>query len=202
MKVCDLVLQDIEFGKGQLLLVGGRPGMGKSSFARSIAVELAQRGHLIGYFSLELGKEGWFEHISQNRPAAEIANLPIDVLDEVPMSVVDIEKSCAEKNYDLIIVDYLQLVCLKLIYLGKGRNEELIIDFRRLADKFNLPVIILSQLNRREDLKASSIDPELFEQVFLLYRGHYYDAGDDPARMIVVKKNGEEILDYAECEKI
>ena len=48
MKVCDLVLSELEFGKGQLLLVGGRPAMGKTSFARSVSIELAQKGHKVG----------------------------------------------------------------------------------------------------------------------------------------------------------
>ncbi len=46
------------------------------------------------------------------------------------------------------------------------------------------------------DLKTGGIDADLFEQVFLLYRCHYYDRTEDPSRMIVVTKSGEEQLEW------
>lgn len=54
MKVCELLLQKLNFGKGQLILVGGRPAMGKTSFSRSVSVDLAIKGYRIGYYSLGL----------------------------------------------------------------------------------------------------------------------------------------------------
>ena len=102
MKVCDLILQEIEFDRGQLFLVGGRPAMGKTSFARCVSIEMAKKGHRVGYFSLEINKDEWIEKASKNRPSIEISSLPIDVLDEVPMSIADVEKSVNEQDYDLV----------------------------------------------------------------------------------------------------
>ena len=202
MKVCDLILQEIEFGKGRLFLVGGRPAMGKTSFARCVSIEMAQKGHRVGYFSLEIKKDEWNEKASKNRPSIEISSLPIDVLDEVPMTIADIKKSANEQAYDLLIIDYLQLIDRE-----EGSIEEIIKGLRKLADSLELPIVVLSQLSRQieirenhmpmvDDLKLSGIDSDMFDQVFLLYRGHYYDREDDPTKMVVVKKNGSEQLEW------
>ena len=202
MKVCDLLEKEIKFGKAQLILVGGRPAMGKTSFARSTSVVLAEKGYKIGYFSLELNRNEWLGRASNIKSAEEIVKLPIDILDEVPRSAEEIEADSVEKNYDLLIIDYLQLVDR-----GDGSLNDVIRSVRNLADKLSIPVIVLSQLTRNiemrdnhmpkiEDLKAGGIEEKLFDQVFLLYRGHYYNREEDPTKLIVVKKTGEEQLEW------
>ena len=75
MRVCELLEKEIEFGKAQLILVGGRPAMGKTSFARSTSVVMAEKGYKIGYFSLELNRNEWFGRASNIRSTEEIENL-------------------------------------------------------------------------------------------------------------------------------
>lgn len=202
MKVCDLLEKEIEFGMAQLILVGGRPAMGKTSFARSTSVAMAEKGYKIGYFSLELTRNEWLGRASNIRSTEKIENLTIDILDEVPKSADEIESNSVDKGYDLLIIDYLQLVDR-----GEGSLDDVIRSIRKLADKLSIPVIVLSQLTRNietrdshmpmvEDLKAGGIDEKLFDQVFLLYRGHYYDREEDPSQLIVVKKNGKEQLEW------
>lgn len=45
------------FPQGKVTIVGGRPAMGKSSFAASLALSLAQHGKKSVFFSLEMSKE-------------------------------------------------------------------------------------------------------------------------------------------------
>ena len=178
MRVCELLEKEIEFGKAQLILVGGRPAMGKTSFAGSTSVVMAEKGYKIGYFSLELNRNEWFGRASNIRSTEEIENLTIDILDEVPKSADEIEANSIDKGYDLLIIDYLQLVDR-----GEGSLDDVIRSIRKLADKLSIPGFVLSQLTRNietrdnhlpmvEDLKARGIDEKLFDQVFLLYRGH------------------------------
>ncbi|MBO7451539.1 MAG: DnaB-like helicase C-terminal domain-containing protein [Clostridiales bacterium] len=202
MKVCELLLQDLSFGKGQLILVGGRPAMGKTSFARSVSLDLAFKGYKIGYYSLGHKREEWLECASKKMVAEDIANISIEIQDEVPRTVSDIENSCNGQIYDLVFVDYLQLIDRE-----EDGIEEVVKALRRLADKMNIPIIVLSQLSRKieeredpiplvNDLKSGGIDADLFDQVFLLYRGHYYDREEDPSKMMVVTKNGNEQLEW------
>ena len=107
-----------------------------------------------------------------------------------------------QRGYDLLIIDYLQLIDRE-----EGSMEDIIRELRKLAESMSLPIIVLSQLSRqievrddhmqkKEDLKAGGIDEDLFEQVFLLYRSHYYDREADPTELIVVKKNDSEQLEW------
>lgn len=202
MKVCELLLQELTFGKGQLILVGGRPAMGKTSFARSVSMELAVKGYKIGYYSLGLNREEWLECASKKMAAEAFATLSIEIQDECPRTVSDIENSCNGQNYDMVVVDYLQLIDRE-----EDGIEEVLKALRKLADTMSVPIIVLSQLSRKieeredpiplvDDLKSSGIDADLFDQVFLLYRGHYYDREENPSKMLVVTKNRNEQLEW------
>ncbi len=202
MKVCDMIMQEVEFGKGQLLLVGGRPSMGKTSFARSVAVEMAKNGSKVGYVTLEMSRDQLLKQAAKNKSSATMAGPQIDIIDEAPESVADIEKNCAGQGYDMLIIDYLQLIDRE-----ESSIEEVTKKLRKLADKLSCPVFVLSQLSRQienredhmprvDDIAAGGINPALFEQVFLLYRGYYYDRTVDPARLVVVKKDGKEELEW------
>ena len=202
MKVCELLLQELSFGKNQLILVGGRPAMGKTSFARSVSMDLAVNGYKIGYYSLGLKREEWLECASKKMAAKDIETLSIEIQDEVPRAVSDIENSCNGKNYDLVFVDYLQLIDRE-----EDGIDEVVKALRNLTNRLNVPIIVLSQLSRKieeredpiplvDDLKSSGIDADMFDQVFLLYRGHYYDREEDPSKMLVVTKNGNEQLEW------
>lgn len=202
MKVCELLLQELILGSGQLILVGGRPAMGKTSFARSVSMDLAVKGYRIGYYSLGLKRKEWLECASEKMSKEDFASLSIEIQDDTPRTVADIENSCNRQNYDLVIVDYLQLIDRE-----EDGIEEVLKALRKLADKLSVPIIVLSQLSRKieeredpiplvDDLKSSGIDADLFDQVFLLYRGHYYDREEDPSKMLVVMKNGNEQLEW------
>ncbi len=202
MKVCELILPELSFGKGQLILVGGRPAMGKTSFARSVSMDLAAKGHKIGYYYLGLKREEWLECALKKMSTEDIASLSIEIQDDVPRTVANIENSCNGQNYDLVFVDYLQLIDRE-----EDGIEEVVKALRELANKLCVPIIVLSQLSRKieereypmpmvDDLKSGGIDADLFDQVFLLYRGHYYDREEDPSKMLVVTKNGKEQLEW------
>lgn len=51
------------FPKGKLTLVGGRPNIGKTSFAISLAISMAEQNQRVIYFSLEMTKEQLIKRI-------------------------------------------------------------------------------------------------------------------------------------------
>lgn len=165
------------FQHGDLIIVGGRPSMGKTAFALNIAQHVGvELGEPVAIFSLEMSKrqlalrmlcseamvdsnrvrkgfirkEDWHKLTSA---AGKLAEAPIFIDDSSSISVLEMRAKARrlkmEHGLSLVIVDYLQLM------KGKGnfeRREQEISEISRalkgLAKELEVPVIALSQLNR------------------------------------------------------
>lgn len=165
------------FQHGDLVIVGGRPSMGKTALALNIAQHVGvELGEPVAIFSLEMSKrqlalrmlcseamvdsnrvrkgfirkEDWHKLTSA---AGKLAEAPIFIDDSSGISVLEMRAKARrlkmEHGLSLVIVDYLQLM------KGKGnfeRREQEISEISRalkgLAKELEVPVIALSQLNR------------------------------------------------------
>jgi replicative DNA helicase len=158
---------------GHLVVVAGRPSMGKSSLARNIAARMAMRGKTTLIFSLEMTSE----EITQAMLACESRvtlhairhaklgpgdnNAMVEamqriagnifVADKIRTSVADIRLQtrtfATRHQLDAVVVDYIQLAS------GRGNNREQEIasisrGLKALAMELKIPVVALSQLNR------------------------------------------------------
>jgi replicative DNA helicase len=177
------------FQRSDLVINAGRPSMGKTSFALSIArnVAVEQKG-CVAMFSLEMGRESLVarmlssesgvgmrrlrfglhteEEESQIMEATGILASSQMYIDDTPMIGVAQLRSKAlrldfEQHIDLIIVDYLQLM------QGEGRGENRVQEIsyisrslKALARELNIPVMAVSQLSRAVEWRASHI-PQL-----------------------------------------
>jgi len=160
-----------------LIIVAGRPSMGKTAFCLNIAAYAAiEKGKSIGIFSLEMAKEQLVlrllgsesrvdahklrtGHLSQrdwtplSNAAGRLAEAPIFIDDTAAISVLEMRAKArrlkADQGLDLIIVDYLQLMRGRG---DEGNREQEISSISRslkaLAKELQVPVIALSQLNR------------------------------------------------------
>lgn len=159
-----------------LIVLGGRPSMGKTALALDIARQVAKQGVSVAVFSLEmsrsevgqrmLGAEAGVSHDRLRKGTlheAEIrkvsdalsalADLPIVIDDDPSATVLAIRARCrrlhAKAPLGLIVVDYLQLV-------GAGRRmenrtqevSEISRSLKVLAREFEVPVVACSQLSR------------------------------------------------------
>ncbi|MEM1672925.1 MAG: replicative DNA helicase [Archaeoglobaceae archaeon] len=174
----DLDLMLTGFQRGQLVVVGARPGMGKSSFMLSLALNMA-RENKVGIFSLEMTKEELTQRLLAmstgiglrnirtgqlsdedmeliTQRALELRRLNLYIHDNPSMSVIDLRVAIRQKNLDVIFVDYLQL--LKSTRRYNTRQEE-VADISRglkaLAKQMDVCVIALAQLNRQVEGRAS-----------------------------------------------
>jgi len=160
-----------------LIIIAGRPSMGKTAFAIDIARKQAKNGGSIGVFSLEMSENQLTERIlsaetliplGQIRSGglkkdewnklddyvAEIQNYKLHICDKGGLSINDIcsiSKNWKLKhNIEAIYIDYLQLITNNG---GKNGNREQEISgisrrLKQLAKELNVPVICLSQLSR------------------------------------------------------
>ncbi|RKR92820.1 primary replicative DNA helicase [Micromonospora pisi] len=171
------------FHPGQLIIVAGRPGLGKSTaaldFARNAAIRAKQT---VGIFSLEMSKVEIITrllsaesrvplHVLRNgqlsdddwtklaRCMGDIAEAPLFVDDTAATSLMEIRSKARrlKQRHDLrmIVVDYLQLVSSP--QRTESRQQE-VSDLSRglklLAKEVGCPVIAVCQLNRGPEQRA------------------------------------------------
>ena len=161
---------------GDMIVIGARPAVGKSAFVTQITSYLAKQGKRVGYYNLEMQEKQMYERfivsesgigltrlrravkfLGDERERFERANKVLESRENIVIStgskkVGEIRSECRHMNYDVIIIDYLQLLKPDKSYgnrfvevgsISKGLKD--------LAMELNIPVIALSQLNRASE---------------------------------------------------
>jgi replicative DNA helicase len=166
---------------GELVVVGARPGAGKSALAAQMAIANAVTGNPVGFFSLEMSR--WdlgrrFLSAATNVPAykirdprylktgdpawlslaiggAEAGQWPMLVDDSGSLNITELiaraKLFIARNKAKLIIVDYLQLVRAVGITDIRERVGHVADQLRILAKTEQIPVVLLSQLRRPQN---------------------------------------------------
>ena len=167
--------------KSDLLLLAARPGMGKTSFALNIAINVAKSYQkTVAVFSLEMSAEQLVTRLLASEALVENSRLKtgslretdwekiadaatvmnrLDIrIDDNPMlTVADMNVKCRRlDNLGLVVIDYLQLMTSAG---GKGHagenRQQVVSDMSRMlkimAKELNVPVICLSQLSRANE---------------------------------------------------
>jgi replicative DNA helicase len=177
------------FQRSDLVIIAGRPSMGKTSLALSVARNVAvEQKACVAVFSLEMAREsvvlrllasesgvnsrrvrfGLHTEDEERRIMEAIGLLSesaIYVDDSPLLRVVEMRSKARrlhfERGVDLIIIDYLQLM------QGEGRGENRVQEIsyisrnlKALARELNIPVLAVSQLSRAVEWRASHI-PQL-----------------------------------------
>jgi replicative DNA helicase len=176
--------------RGDLVIIAGRPSMGKSAFALNIAEHVAiKEKKAVGVFSIEMSKEQLALRmlcgragISQQKLRAGklrdtewsrlatiggvLSEAPIFIDDSPAISSLEIRAKArrlkAQHDLGLIIVDYLQMVH------GSGRFENrqqemanISRGLKALAKELEIPVIACSQLSRLVEQRGGEKRPQL-----------------------------------------
>lgn len=178
----DLDLNTLGMHKGELTYIAGRPGMGKTALALTIARNAAKANKKTAIFSLEMSDlslvdrvlyaearvnshsaRGGFLNSEELKKvvqvASQISTLPITVIDCLDAFIQGIRSQARmlvrKDNVDMIMIDYMQL----MYFDGKtdNRNQELSRIsgmLKAMAKEFRLPIVVLSQLNRSVEYRA------------------------------------------------
>ncbi len=164
----------VQLGKGDLVLIGARPGMGKTSFAMNIAVEVAKASKkAVACFSLEMSaeqlalrmisSEALVEskglrsgHISPDEwtriadAVTALAGCDILIDDTTGISPTDMKAKLRRvDNLGMVVIDYLQL-------MQSGRNidnrvqevSDISRNLKIMAKDLGVPVLCCAQLSR------------------------------------------------------
>ncbi|HGY56647.1 MAG TPA: replicative DNA helicase, partial [Caldithrix abyssi] len=177
------------FQPADLLILAGRPSMGKTAFALNIARNAAvDYGMAVGIFSLEMSSEalvlrllcteakvnqmavrtGKLTKDEMGRLTSHVAKLmsaPIFIDDSPSLNVLELRAKArrlkAEHNIQLLVIDYLQLMEATK---GENRQQEITHisrSIKGIAKELDIPVLALSQLSRAVESRDKSKRPQL-----------------------------------------
>ncbi len=175
--------------KSDLIILGARPGMGKTSFALNIARNVAvNAGKTVCFFSLEMSRDQLAQRLLSNEAAIESSHLRDSslmtdaewarlaqaseqlsktniFLDETPSITVPEMKAKLRRlnpTPDLVIIDYLGL--MRSATTKENRVQE-VSDITRnlkiMAKELKIPVLVCAQLSRGTEVKGKSHKPAL-----------------------------------------
>jgi len=161
-----------------LVIIAGRPAMGKTAFALSLAKNIAADQKIpMAFFSLEmsdvqlanrlmsnvckiegkkllsgqLDREDW---LRLDKKLDKLKDAPLYIDDTEGLSVMELRTKARrlvhEKGVKLIMIDYLQLMTASGMKYNSRQEEVSLISrsLKGLAKELNIPVLALSQLNR------------------------------------------------------
>ena len=165
------------FHKGEMTCIAARPGRGKTALALQIAQGMAWRGLTVLIVSREMSKvqlgkrmlastaridgfklrsndldTGSWSKIKKQMD--RLCNLPI-VIDTESATVPEVRARIRREKADIILLDYLQLLRPAERQESRERQiAEMSREFKNIALEADMPVIVLSQLNRNAEEAA------------------------------------------------
>jgi replicative DNA helicase len=222
--------------KSELIIIAGRPSMGKTAFALNIALFAAMEAQTpAAIFSLEMSKEqlafrllssegkvdsqrlrkgflGETDWPKLTTAAGRLSDAPLFIDDTPAITVLEMKAKSrrlkADSGLGLIVVDYIQLM-RSGSYRDSREQEisEISRSLKALAKELRVPVVALSQLNRKvedrtnrrpqmADLRESGAIEQDADVIAFIYRDEVYNKSEENsekgiAEIIIAKqRNG------------
>jgi replicative DNA helicase len=169
------------FSAGDLVLIGSRPGQGKTMLGLGLAIEAMSRGTRAAFFTLECTEREVEAHFANlGKSLSEYKNLFfLDTSESICASQITAQLDSTPRH-SLVIVDYLQL-------LDQRRNNpplnDQVQELKHLAMTKQATVVLLSQINKNfdpnlkpcpdlSDLRLPNpVDISLFDRACFLHNG-------------------------------
>ena len=171
------------FQPGDLIILGGRPSKGKSALGMAIVENAAQKGYPCGVVSIEMGsiqlsirtlsslsqvemwkiRKGFFskeENEYYTKALSKMAGLPVYFnfsatnITEIQKAVIGMIETHGVK---FVILDYLQLAKTPGAKSREREVGEISVAMKHIAKQYNIPVMVLSQLNREVERREKEV---------------------------------------------
>ena len=189
------------FDNGDLIVVGSRPGVGKTSFVISCALNNARAGVPVLFYTFDmtsdqiirrfmsavsgvnleqirsgmLSQEDWETLVTRTK---ELNELPIFIVSDAPRDIEElcahVEKQVIDSEVKIVYIDYLHFLDCKNSNTVENRYQEVSMfsrSLKALARKLNISIVVTSQWNRKPEERQEKYDK-------LYKRPNMYDLRD------------------------
>lgn len=205
------------FQDGEMIILAARPSVGKTALAMSVLSHAALKGTSVGFLSMEMNRtaisqrlctchamvdsqklrRGYMNQTEKDKLGAAVSELngiPFYIDDTASLTIMDartrIRRMVRDYGIKLAAIDYIQL--MQAGKKAENRQQEVTqisSGIKALARELNIPILVLSQLNRASesenraprssDLRESGSLEQDADVVMLLHREVVQHRGDD-----------------------
>lgn len=162
----ELFANDLESKVG-LTLVGGRPGVGKTTFLLNVTAQMLRRNKNVFFVSLELGKESVKNYLLSTGLNDQDSLSKLAIFDKPNFNIDDLSDDETVVNSDLIIIDYLNLIS----YANDKSLDYIVKQLKHISNHKNINIIASAQLSKGNDESRIPIESDFMisEDVFSKY---------------------------------
>lgn len=211
LRALDIAIGGID--DGDVTIIAARPSVGKSAFALQLGRKYGKDGYKVGYFNLEMGIKQIYERAIASASGIDMTRIRLAtnyLNDEESKFEQGNKKLEEEKNFflytgtytiqkirakqqrekfDIIIIDYLQLIVPSGKRNGNRASEvgDISRGLKAIASDFDIPVIALSQLNRASERNKD-------KEPFLADLRESGDIEQDASNVLMMWNSNEEDL--------
>lgn len=171
---------------GDITVIGARPAVGKSAFITQIIGSMARAGKKIVFYNLEMMDKQVYERMLSaqsgielkrirrakcflndekskfNKANEELCSYNV-MISSGSKKVSEIRNECRHQEADVIVIDYLQLLRSDKWYSNRAAEVgDISKSVKALAMELNVPVIVLSQMNRVSEMRENN-EPTMAE---------------------------------------
>lgn len=171
---------------GDITIIGARPAVGKSAFVTQVITNMAQSGKKVAFYNLEMMDKQVYERMLSGQTGIGLKRIRraknylndeqgrVSRANEVlsglnvwissgPKKISEIRNECRHNDFDVIVIDYLQLLRADTWYSNRAAEVGAISKaMKGLAMEINTPIVVLSQLNRQSEARETK-EPTMAE---------------------------------------
>lgn len=150
-----------------LTLVGGRPGVGKTTLLLNVTAQMLRRNKNVFFVSLELDEESVKNYLLSTGLNDQDSLSKLTIYDKPNFNIDDLSDDETVVNSDLIIIDYLNLIS----YANDKSLDYIVKQLKNILNHKNINIIASAQLSKGNDESRIPTESDFMisEDVFSKY---------------------------------